>query len=66
MQLTIDIGQTHHIIIYQHKMTHAGPGQPLDNIRTYAANAKHGHTGLGQTLQAIPSQEQLGTGKSMY
>ena len=66
MQLTIDIGQTHHIIIHQHKMTNTSPGQPLGNIRAYAANTKYGHAGPGQLIQTIPSQEQLGTGKSMY
>lgn len=66
MELPVDIGQTDFIIIHQHEMPHTSPGQPFGYEGAYAAYAKDSDSGRRQPCQPFPSQEQLGTGKSMY
>ena len=59
VNLAVDVGQTHLVIIDQVNRAHAGAHQRLHGIAAHAADAKHGNAGSGEFFHRLFSDQKL-------
>ena len=59
VDLAVDVGETHAVVVVEIEGAHAAAGQQLDHIAAHATHAEHGHAAAGQRVDGGLAEEEL-------
>ena len=59
VELAVDVGEAHAVVVVEVDGAHAAAGQHLDHIAAHAAHTEHGHAAAGQRGDGRLAKEEL-------